>query len=300
MQPEIDAEVEAKRNSKSKKKEKNKAFRLTWLILIWLSLNSIWTIQHNVGSTNEVQRSGLAVIPSHPFDVPDMLGAGKSVQFEVSCTFTDRIENRTNSVPVSWELRDSYGSIVHSWNGSVNASSEECLTYSTHLKPGPYTINTILPEGEGYINVDMEFKFWIFKSFVIEGYIIANIIGFLFVINEISFKRTKKGQKSSDWESKEIVNSDNNAEVHDFDSKSNLSDEQEQSRRAYEDEMRRLAEEAKKKEEKKILEEKKASVQESDQESLGDGTTKGLGGKATIDKSIQTVSDLYDQMKRKK
>ena len=302
MQPKIEEEVEPKENSKSKKKEKNNAFRLTWLILIWLLLNSIWTIQHNVGSTNEVQRSGLAVIPSHPFDVPNMLGAGKSVQFEISCTFTDRIENRTNSVPVSWELRDSFGSILSSWNGSVNASSEECLTYNTHLKPGSYTINTILPEGEGYINVDMEFKYWIFKSFVMEGYVIANLIGFLFMINEISFKRIKKGQQSNDWESKEIVNLGNDAEVNDFDfdSKSNISNEQEQSRRAYEDEMRRLAEEAEKKEEEKVVEKEKSVKQGSDQESLGDGTTKGLGGKATIDKSIQTVSDLYDLMKKKK
>ena len=301
MQSDMD-EVEPSTNSKSKKKEKNNAFRITWLILIWLLLNSIWTIQHNVGSTNEVQRSGLAVITNHPFEVPNMLGADKSVEFELSCVFTDRVDNRTNSVSVSWELRDSFGAIVHSWNGSVNASADECVTYNTKLKPGSYTINTLLPEGEGYVNVDMEFKLWIFKSFATEGYVIANILGLLFLINEISFKRNKNRRLSSDWESKGDLDSGEEAEVHEFDidSKSDISSEQEKSRRAYEDEMRRLSEEAKKREEEKVAEETKKVQQGAEQESLGQGTTKGLSGKAKIDKNIQTVSDLYDMMKRKK
>ena len=202
--------------SKTKKKEKNNVQRLTWLILIWLLLNSIWTVQNNVGSTNEVQKSGLAVIPTHSFEVPDMLGTGKSVQFELSCTFTDRVENRTESIPVGWELRDSSGLIVHFWNGSINSSSVDCITYNAILEPGSYSINTNLPDREGYVNVDMEFKMWVFKAFAIEGYVIANILGILFLINEVSFKRSKK-KNNIEWESKEIVNSDNKADINEFD-----------------------------------------------------------------------------------
>ena len=286
--------------SKTKKKEKNNVQRLTWLILIWLLLNSIWTVQNNVGSTNEVQRSGLAVIPTHSFEVPDMLGTGKSVQFELSCKFTDRVENRTESIPVGWELRDSSGLIVYFWNGSINSSSVDCITYNAILEPGSYSINTNLPDREAYVNVDMEFKMWVFKAFAIEGYVIANILGILFLINEVSFNRGKK-KNNTEWESKELVNSDNKAEINEFDleSKSSLSAEQERSRQAYEEEMRRLSEAAKeiemeKEEESKILE------SSSKQESLGVGTTKGLDGKTKIDKNIQTVSDLYDLMKKNK
>ena len=300
MQSEV--EEEQPKKSRKAKKEKNNAFRLTWLIIIWLMLNSIWTVQNNIGSTNEVQRSGLAVIPSHPFEVPDMLGTGKSVQFELSCTFTDRVENRGESIIVGWELRDSSGSMIHFWNGSINSSSEDCISYLTDLEPGSYTINTHLPSGEGYVNVDMEFKLWIFKSFAMEGYLIANILGVLFLINEISFKGIKKRKVSEEWESKEIVDSKSEAEVHQFDleRESNLSDDQKKSRQAYEDEMRKLSEEARKKEVEKEMEKSNQIELETGQESLGVGTTKGLDGKAKIDKNIQTVSDLYDLMKKKK
>ena len=300
MQSEVEGD-QPKKSGKGKSKKNNVA-RLTWLLVIWLLLNSIWTVQNNIGSTNEVQRSGLAVIPSHPFEVPNMLGTGKSVQFELSCTFTDRIENRTESIIVGWELRDVSGSIINEWNGSINSSSVDCISYQTYLEPGQYTINTHLPEREGYVNVDMEFKMWVFKSFAMEGYVIANILGVLFLINEITFKRDSKKKASDEWESKEIVDSKSELEIHQFDIdvKSNLSEDQEKSRKAYEDEMRKLSEEAKKKESEKEMEKTSPAELDSGQESLGTGTTKGLDGKAKIDKNIQTVSDLYDLMKKKK
>ena len=273
----------------------NKKYRVYFMLVLWLSINLIWLTLHQQPSLNQVNSPESKINYNHTMEVPNILASNKDLPFTLRCefVFSDKeiSTNTNNSVALKIFHNDK---LLYEWEGLVG---EECSSWESEFSPGNYRIQTIIQGDPKLIDATLEYDLFIFLNFSLEGFLVANSIGFLLVLSEVKLKKNKnKKIKDGKWKPKAWNMGDATKEVEvglmptNNDEETIISDEVAKQRKQYEEDV-----EDNSQDKIEVIEE----VPIHSPESLGKGDDSTLKGKLIADQRIQRVSDIYDLMEEK-
>ena len=287
MSSDVEKTIEKKKNTKN---------RMYFMLVLWLSINLIWLTLHQQPSLNQVYTPDTQFNQNHTVEVPNLLSSNKSIPFTLHCNFdfSEEGEGLKSNFTLDFVhlTLSQENSIIHEWGGEIG---RDCPSWSTELKPGNYNLHTRIDVDSRMIEGALEYELYVFLNFSIEGYLIANALGLLFVLSEIprGKNKTKQG-KGSRWKPKAWDMDDATKEVEvglittTEDEETIVSEDIAKQRKQYEEEVQR---------DSLNLIPEKVPVEQPDVLKGGDDSI--LKGELRADERIQRVSDIYDLMEKK-
>lgn len=310
-----------------KKKKKDGPIRPTAAIITWILLNLIWMVSIDTATPHPVLSEDSGHRQNYEMEVPSLFGA--EPRFEISCVFW-AANNDYENITIEWELwmveakRDAeawnekptleeHTSPTREWTGSLG---EDCSNESGTIAPGTYLLEIKFIHENGTtiqwddaarnINAEFKMKYWVYEAHAQTGYIVANVLGFIILVTDQAVRRIRRKIRLS-----RIIPLHRQRNREEWETLEKEMDERgEAVVESFEIEMGSTSEAAREEMRKRFQEQSADdgddddSIGEdgvlSDTSKLGEGSTRGLEGKAKVGKDIHTVGDLWKRMKGEK